>query len=73
MTGKILPDIVLMTAEEVATLLRVDARTVNERYAYKKGFPGYVKIGKAKLWRRDEVLKHINESINEAVSRKKAA
>lgn len=61
MNGKPLPDIILMTVEEVATLLRVDARTVNERYAYKKTFPKFIKIGKQKLWKKNELYDYINQ------------
>ncbi len=54
-------DHVLMIAEEVAELLRVDSRTVNERYAYRKDFPKYIKIGRRKLWKRAELMKYVDD------------
>ena len=52
---------ILMTAEEVGELFRVDSRTVNERYAYRKDFPKFVKIGARKLWKRAELMKYIDD------------
>lgn len=54
-------DHVLMIAEEVADLFRVDSRTVNERYAYRKDFPKYIKIGARKLWKRAELMKYVDD------------
>lgn len=54
-------DHALMIAEEVAELFRVDSRTVNERYAYRKDFPRFIKIGARKLWKRTDLLKYIDE------------
>ena len=51
----------LMTADEVAELFRVDARTVNERYAYRKEFPKHIKIGQRKLWKRDDIYAYIDQ------------
>ncbi|MGY1490759.1 helix-turn-helix transcriptional regulator [Methylobacillus pratensis] len=53
-----------MTADEVAALLRVDARTVNERYAYRKDFPKHIKIGARKLWDRADLMKYISDLKN---------
>jgi predicted DNA-binding transcriptional regulator AlpA len=50
----------LLTAEEVAAILRVDARTVNERYAYREGFPKHIKPGKQKLWKKVEIQQYID-------------
>lgn len=51
----------LMTAEEVADFLRVLPRTVSEKYAYKKGFPKFIKVGQKRLWKRTEIMSYIDE------------
>lgn len=56
----------LITAEEVAAILRVDPRTVNEKYAYRKEFPRYIKPGKQKLWKKHEIFEYIDMLQNKA-------
>lgn len=57
----LMSEYVLMTAEEVGKLFRVDARTVNERYAYRGDFPKFIKVGARKLWKRTELMKYIDD------------
>lgn len=50
----------LITADEVAEILRVDPRTVNERYAYRREFPRHIKPGKKKLWKKQDIFDYID-------------
>ena len=57
---------IMLTAEEVAAIFRVDSRTVNERYAYQKTFPAHIKVGNKKLWKQCEIYAHIDALQNKA-------
>ena len=46
----------LLTADEVAELLRMGRRTVAEKLSKRPGFPRPFRPGKAFLWDRGEVL-----------------
>lgn len=54
MTRTTTPD--LLTAAEVADILRVSPRQVAEEVRYRAGFPKPFKPGRILLWDREEVL-----------------
>lgn len=50
----------MLTADEVAAIFRVDTRTVNDRYTYKKTFPAHIKVGQKKLWKQVDIINYID-------------
>ena len=55
----------LLTADEIATILKVDSRTVSERYAFYPGFPKAHRLPSpkgqgVKRWKRSEIMGYID-------------
>lgn len=45
-----------MTAEEIAELCRVTVKTVKNTWAYRDDFPSSFRMGKARVWKRADVM-----------------
>ena len=52
----------LLTAAEVAEIMRTSVRNINDRYAYLRGFPAFIKPCGKKLWKESEIMEYIEGS-----------